>query len=302
VPGWELPDPLTVDVDSVGRRETLATMHALGFALLTNSPRTVADARSVGVDCTYVGTARPVPNVVGSENKEVDVAALMDNRWAPLAGRVLAELDGTCTIDRIGSVPNDELLSRLAKARVLAFPSRIEGHASIPWEARCVGCVPVALSTNRFAVGLSDDRGAVVVDTVADISPAIRDLLANPERLRGLAARGRRTAPHEADWDEFVERVRGFVASVPERTPDRDAYAGMGAALLEWQRATAADAQARLQEKHSEVHVAAQQLADAARRHEDLLHELGRLRAGYRRRVLRRARRAAVQLRRKRPA
>lgn len=278
-PGWLVPDPLTVNLEALGRPEHYAAMAALGFALLTNSPRMVDEARATGVRCTYVGTARPVPDWIRSDHKDVDVAALMDNRWAPLAEQVLSDLDDSCTIDRIERVPNDELLARLGRARLLAWPSRIEGQASIAWEARSLGCVPVALNTNRYAVGLSDECGALLVDSVPALAPAIEALLADPDRVAELAARGRRTAPLEVDWGRFVERVDAFLASVPERSPAHDAYAGMGARLLEWERASANQAQARLQEKHSEVHLAGQQLTEAMEREQALLYEVERLRA-----------------------
>lgn len=221
-PGWELPDPLTMDLDAVGRPEHFAAMDALGFALLTNSPGVAAAAHAAGVQCTFVGTARPLPESesVSTGVKEVDVAALMDNRWGPLAEGVLSELDGACSIDRIERVANDELLARLARARVLVWPSRIEGHASIPWETRSVSCVPVALGSNRFAVGLSDECGAVVVDTVAELAPAVRRLLADPKRLKGLAERARRTAPFEVDW-KSVRRAGARVPRERARTQPR---------------------------------------------------------------------------------
>ena len=73
-----------------------------------------------------------------------------------------------------------------------------------------MGCVPVALSTNRFAIGLDEASGAIVVDEVAQLAPAIPRCSEQPERLRRLSERGPAQARHEADWGSYLERVRSF--------------------------------------------------------------------------------------------
>jgi hypothetical protein len=244
--------------------------------------------------------------------KDVDVAAVLDNRWAPLVERVLGDL-GNVAVDRIGPVSNEEILTRFARARVLVWPSRIEGHATIPWEARMMGCVPVALDSNRFAVGLDEAHGAVLVESVKEIGPAVQTLLADPARWETLSERGRRTAPQEVDWNEYVGRVRAFLDTFPDRAVSRDAAAGIGAALSGWIEERAADAQARLAEKESQIAVAEVDLTAATERQASLIHEIGHwravsenltaeienlttaheeLRAAYERTMLRRARRA----------
>ena len=110
-------------------------------------------------------------------------------------------------MDFVERASNDEVLERMARARVLIWPSRVEGHATIPHEARSVGCVPVALSTNPFAVGLDDAHGAVLVDEVDELAPAIRTLLDDPQRLGALARTGQATARDEVAWDAYVDRV-----------------------------------------------------------------------------------------------
>jgi len=173
---WERPDPLTVPLADLARPEHFEGMAALGYRLITHSPGLAEAANAAGVGCAFIGTGRPGWRPPPVASKPVDVLALKDNRWAPLAERVLAELDDV-TIDQVETVSNEEMLARMARSKVLVWPSRIEGHATIQWEARSVGCVPVALSSNRFAVGLDEAHGALLVDEVEEIAPAIRALV-----------------------------------------------------------------------------------------------------------------------------
>jgi hypothetical protein len=254
-PGWARPDPLTVALDAVAKPSQFKAMDRLGISLLTHSPGLVAAAEAAQVPCAFVGTGRPNPATPSNDAiRTFDVAALTANRWATLANQVVQNLNGV-EVDLIEEAPNQEVLARIGRARILLWPSRIEGHATIPWEARSLGCVPVALSTNRFAVGLTEETGAVTVDRVDEIAPAVRRLLADEARWRELSERGIRTAATEVNWDAYVKRVSGFLDSVPSTGPERSAYAGMGAALRGWLESRLAEAQLSLEELHVEAHL-----------------------------------------------
>jgi hypothetical protein len=253
-PGWQRPDPLSVDVNAVAKPAHFQAMHALGFRLLTHSPGIVSAAEAAGVPCVFVGTGRPAPiePPAADAGRPSDVAALLANRWEPLVRAAVPDLDGLC-VDLIEEAPNDEVIARLSKARILLWPSRIEGHATIPWEARSVGCVPVALSSNRFAVGLSEAAGAVVVDTVEDLAPAARRLLADPPRWSELSARAIEHAREEADWAVYVERVMEFLGGDPAPLAGRFAAGTMGVSLHDWELEQAHRAQAALEEMSAEA-------------------------------------------------
>ena len=189
-------------------------------------------AREAGVACRAIGNGSP-PAVPEPPSKTVDVAWLKANRWAPLAETAAASLDGELSVNAIEEVEHDELLARVGAARVLLWPSRIEGHTRVEGEARLLGCVPVALSSDDFATGLDKDSGAVVVDTLAEMGPAAAALLRDPERLAQLAERGRRSAAAQLDWDAYVARVGAALREV-ERAPRPDgvgALAGIGERL-----------------------------------------------------------------------
>ena len=266
---WSPPDPLSVAVSAVGRPEHFAAMDALGFELVTHSPGLVDAAAAGGIDCTLIGTGLPwsMPEPAA---KDVDAVALLANRWAPLARQVAATL-GDGTVDLIEESPHDEVLARMARARVLIWPSRVEGHATIPHEARSVGCVPVALASNPFAVGLDEAHGAVVVDRVDQLAQAIRSLLADGDRLGRLAQRGIETARQEVAWAPFVETVAAWLATPPPHDPGRAARAGAGAGLRAAIARERDEAQRRLNEQHGELAKAGEDLTALTERHADLM-------------------------------
>jgi hypothetical protein len=217
---WSLPDPLTVPLESVGKPEHYRALAALGFALWTTSPRIAEDALATGVDCSFIGQGSPVPFPEPSR-KSHDVVTVEDNRWSSVAARVVSDLDGV-SHRAIPPVDHAGMLHELGAGRILVWPSRIEGHSRIQLEARAMGTVPVALSSNRFAAGLDEDGGAVLVDSVEEMPPAIDKLLGDRPRLTELAERAIRTARAQVAWEGHVVRVdqalRGSLAADPGRS------------------------------------------------------------------------------------
>jgi hypothetical protein len=211
--GWVPPDPLKVDVTSVGRPEHFRAIASLGFELWSNAPAIGAASLAAGVPCSVIGTGQPIPFPPPGPKTE-DVVYLESNRWAPLARRVVKALGG-----RAVSIPEGDrgsVLRRLASARVLILPARIEGQARLQIEARAVGTVPVTLRSNRFAARMGDDGGTVVVESVDEMPAAINRLLADSAGLEERAARAVRTARAQADWGAFVSRVKAVMGSKPD--------------------------------------------------------------------------------------
>ena len=273
--GWSLPNPLSVDIGTLARPEHFAGMRALGFELVTNSEGLVHAAAAAGVECRFLGTGSPWSLPEPAE-KRVDAIGLLANRWAPLVRDVVEQLQPD-TVDLVDEVSNDEVLERMARARVLIWPSRVEGHARIPHEARSVGCVPVALSTNPFAVGLDEAHGSMVVDEVGQLAPAIRALLDDPGRLAGLARKARDTAREQVEWQPFVDRVAEWLAAPPPSDPGRGARAHAGAELTEAIARERGEAQRRLEERFGEIEQARIDLTAATRNQEELIARVSEL-------------------------
>jgi hypothetical protein len=201
---WDRPDHLTVDPVTLARPEHFRRMTEAGFELWTQSPRISELAARAGVTCSWIGGGSPVA-FPEPPPKRFDVVTVTDNRWAELARTAVVGLDRSHL--PIPRVAHDEMLRLLGLGRVLAWPSRVEGHARIQVEARAMGTVPVALSTNPFADGLDEKNGAVLVDTVEEIAPRIEELLEDGDLLAELSSRARESARSQMDWDTFVARI-----------------------------------------------------------------------------------------------
>jgi glycosyltransferase involved in cell wall biosynthesis len=201
---WTKPDPLTVDPEAVARPEHFRAIAGLGCEIWVHSRGLAAAAEAAGVDCRYIGSGQPAPFPQPGA-KEHDLVVLEHNRWAPLALEV-AERTGRSTV-RVPRLDHAGVLETLGSARVLVWPSRVEGHSRVQVEARAMGTVPVALSSNRFAEGLAEEGGAVLVDSVEDMAPAIERLLDDPAELERRARLATDSARAHVDWDRYVERV-----------------------------------------------------------------------------------------------
>src|SRR5829696_325290 len=270
---WTRPDPLTVEVSAVGRAEHFAAIRAMGFELFANSRGIASAAAGGGVSCRYLGCAGPMTLPEPPATKDLDAVGVMENRWAPLTRHVLADL-ADLKLDSIPEVTQDEILHRFGRAQILVWPSHVEGHASIPIEARALGCVPVALNSNPFAAILDEEHGAVTVGTTEEIAPAVRALLADPERLQDLAARGREAALSHDDWDAYVGRVGDALAADAPPDPARGARAAAGAGIRTEIARLRDSHQARLEE----LSKATEDLTEATVNQQQLLAELDDLR------------------------
>jgi hypothetical protein len=205
VPDWPgKPDPLTVPVEDLARPEHFRAMASAGFHLWTHIPGLARAAIDAGVACTDVGVGTPVPFPTPVD-RPFDVVWVQANRWAPLARQVVERLDVRQLA--IPEVPHARILRLLASARVLVWPSRVEGQARIQAEARAVGTVPVALDSNPFAPGMAEEDGVVPVGSVDQMPAAITGLLSDRARLEELSRRARRWARTRFDWSAYVARV-----------------------------------------------------------------------------------------------
>ena len=209
--GWTVPDPLTVEPESVARPEYFETATALGFELWSNSRALQRAAESAGTRCRFVGRGIPVAFPQPAAERDIDALVLENNRWAPLAARVAEELGPRAVVAPHGR--NRDLLELLGRARVLVHPMRVEGNSRITCEA----------------------RGVVAVGSVGEMAGAVERLLADPDQLGRLSARGMESAREEVAWEPFVERVAEALADAGEDVA-RPARAELGAALREAER------------------------------------------------------------------
>lgn len=214
---------LTLDTEAVGRPESLAAARSFGLELWTNASAIAVRGASAGVDVTYVGCGRPAPYPEPGA-KAIDVLALAENRWAPLAKEALEAIPAEfSTRIQLGGA-HDDVLAGLAAARVFLHPARIEGRSRLCEEARAMRTVPVLLTSNCNGEGYGPEFGSVVVGSVDDMAAAAVALLEDPERMKALGEAGYRTARQDGDWEAYKERLRDAVGR-PDTTVAAGGYA-----------------------------------------------------------------------------
>ncbi len=209
-----------LDISTVGRPEQLVAARRFGFELWSNVAAIAKQGQDLGLPMHYVGSGRPLP-YPEPPAKQVDVLVLGNNRWGSLARQVLSELPEGVTSLVLPQVSQAEVLAAMGIARVLIHPSRFEGRSRIVEEARAMRTVPLVLASNTLGEGYGEQFGSVVVDHVAQMAPAIVELLADPERLDRLAENGHRTAREVGAWPAYQERLRAALDN-----PDREVAEG----------------------------------------------------------------------------
>lgn len=232
VAGWSLAPAVEVALDQVALAEHHRAMVALGFELWSPSPAMARRVQDAGIGCTVLGRGRAL-GFPSPGPKRYDVATLANNRWAASARAVAARLGASVVHHEIPPGSNEQVLRQLGESRVFVHPLRIEGDSRLGLEARAMGAVPVVLSSNPFSVGLDDASGAVSVDSLDAMAPAVEELLSDPERLETLRERGLQSAAAEIDWDSFVARIDRALSSPAAGDPGRQARGVIGDLLME---------------------------------------------------------------------
>jgi hypothetical protein len=228
--GWTVPDPAVVPLDSLGTPETFRAIDGLGMTMWTNAGGIAAAGRAAGVAVTWLGTGTPV-DFPEPQEKVYDVAVIMENRWYGAAEAIVEQL-GDVSVLRIPAIANQySLAEALSPARLLVWPSRVEGMSRISREARSVGTVPVALATNPFAEIDDWGDGIVLVPDVESLANEVRSLLGDPALINSLAVAARRGARAQADWDAYRSRLAGALEQVAAVRPEDEARAEIGALL-----------------------------------------------------------------------
>jgi hypothetical protein len=228
-PMYDRHDQHTVPLDAVGRPEEFRAIQSLGFTMWTNAQGIAAAGKRAGVNVEWVGTGTPVPFPTVPA-KTFDLAVVTENRWAIWAENAVAMIPGASVL-RVGVTDSVYSLAQaLGPARILVWPSRVEGASRIAREARSVGTVPVMLDTNPFATRQDHGGGVVLAPNVRVIAEEIKRLLANPARLEKLQRQAAESARVQADWSRFLDRIGAAIAGVVEH-PTGLLYQAMGDAI-----------------------------------------------------------------------
>jgi hypothetical protein len=214
--GWPgSQDPTAVPLDSVGKPETFQAIDALGFAMWTNAHGIAEAGHRAGVPVSWLGTGTPVP-FPNPPAKEYDLALVEYNRWHPAAQAIAERIEGASVL-RVPPVPwSYSLSASLASARLLVWPSRLEGMSRIAREARAVGTVPIFLDTNPFVTKEDYGAGVVLCSDDTEMLASIEQLLDDAAALEKLADEGRASAREQAAWGPFLQRLEHAVLTLPD--------------------------------------------------------------------------------------
>ncbi len=148
---------LTVPPRRVARPEHFQAMRRARHRAADALAGIAAARDEAGVECTFVGVGRsdPLTPRPGGE-REVDVVALTANRWEPFVREVAAQLEAARS--SCSRRARNERVLGASPIRGPAVAVADRGSRDDPVGGAELGCVPVALATNRFAVGLTDER------------------------------------------------------------------------------------------------------------------------------------------------
>jgi hypothetical protein len=223
LPNWSPPNPMVVPIDSLGLPESYRAMDRFGLHVWTNSHGIAEAGGAAGVDVDWIGTGTPIP-FPEVPDKNYDLAVVGNNRWAESAEQIARQFTDFRVL-RIGPTPSSySLCEQLAQAKVLIWPSRVEGMSRIAREARAVGTVPVALDISPFAIADDHGRGVVLVRSLHEMEREVRSLLADQDRWERLSREAVASAKSQADWPSFVSRVEKAVSAIESGSERPDGF------------------------------------------------------------------------------
>ena len=205
-PEWTQQSLTTVPFESLGRPETFQAFDRLGVEMWTHSEGIALAGARAGVHVTRFGMG-PLIDVPSLVERTFDIAIVTENRWGQWAEDVVAKLPEASILRIPKRESTYSLASDLRYAKVLVFPSRVEGLPRIVGEAASVGTVPVVLATNLFLTQEDWGPGVVLVDHLEDMANATRDLLADPRRWDDLSKAALTSRMKRGDLAAFVGRV-----------------------------------------------------------------------------------------------
>lgn len=156
----------------------------------------------------FIELAKRFPEIqfvlVGKNNPEFDLSK---------------EISQTKNVFRIKEMSRSEVAVLLASSDLFVFPSRFEGFGMVVAEAMASGC-PVIVSAGSGPEELVKDGCGIIVSSrqneqeeIKEFETVIRNLLANPEKLKQMSLAGRQKAEKEFDWDLLAKKWEKILSS-----------------------------------------------------------------------------------------
>jgi glycosyltransferase involved in cell wall biosynthesis len=132
----------------------------------------------------------------------------------------------------LGSLPHDDVLTRMQSADVFVLASSYEGLPHVLIEALACG-TPVVATRDAGTVDVIDDEvsGILVDPSPEAFADAFRELAADPDRLARLRE-GATTSGRDWTMERCTDRLEGIFAAVTNRRP-RAVFLGKNAVTLD---------------------------------------------------------------------
>jgi len=164
------------------------------------------------------GLDRLIPSLIHAPGAALAVAGNDEEEYLPKLERLAAEAGVADRVVFLGPVDGDDKAALLARAAALVLPSYSENFGNSVLESMAAGR-PVVVTPE---VGLADvvreaAAGIVVDGDPAHLGPALRALLADPERADAMGRRGAEEAVRRFGWDAVAARMESVYHEIRER-------------------------------------------------------------------------------------
>jgi glycosyltransferase involved in cell wall biosynthesis len=117
----------------------------------------------------------------------------------------------------VGPAADADKWALYKNAQLFVLPSYSENFGNVVAEAMAMGC-PVLVTPEVGIAAVVEAAGAGIVanGSAPEFAAAVRDLLANPARLREMGANGARAARERLSWDAVASETEDLYRRILE--------------------------------------------------------------------------------------
>lgn len=156
---------------------------------------------------------------------ELVIAGNDDENYQPHLMEQVQSLGLGSRITFVGPVADAEKWALYKHAQLFVLPSYSENFGNVVAEAMAMGC-PVAVTPEVGIAALVEgaDAGIVANGSAPEFAAAVRDLLADPTRLREMGANGARAAREQLSWDAVASQTEDLYRRIIEMPRNDDKH------------------------------------------------------------------------------
>jgi len=164
------------------------------------------------------GLDRLLPALSHVPEAELLIAGNDEEDYVGRLRRIARESGVEDRVRFVGPIDDDAKWDLLRSASLVVLPSYSENFGVAAVEAMAVGR-PVAVTPEvGLAEAVRSSGSGIVVDGRAEVfGPALRELLARPDRLREMGEIARRTVLEQFTWDRIAEQMERHYAELLRR-------------------------------------------------------------------------------------